>query len=442
MKNNIIYDKTFYIKTFGCKVNVCDEEKMANELLKHEFIYKNNEKDANIIIVNTCTVTHLADKKSKQYIRRIKRQGKIVVATGCMINKNYDDIKEYIDIIVENKRDIYNILKNNLNFNCNLNKIKNNNVELLNKNLSDLNNINLFPHNYVRRFIKVQDGCQQFCSYCIIPYVRGILKSEKDEDIISKILFYEKMGVKEVVLSGIHLSSFGLDRFNLKYEDKNAIEKSRKCILNLLYKISNINGIKRIRLSSLEPRLINETFLNGLLDEKMNNKFCFSFCLSLQSGSNKILKKMNRHYTKEIYEESVNMIRDIYSDSIITTDIIVGFPEETDDDFCETVDFVKKMKLYNINIFPYSKREGTVAYNNINQVDDRIKSERVSILSNEMIKNNKNILDEYFKKPREVLIDEKDGIFSIGYTKEYIKVKTTLNKNIGDFFIYDKKNIC
>ena len=422
-------NKTFYIKTFGCKVNVCDEEMMANELIRHNFIYKNNEKDADIIIINTCTVTHLADKKSKQYIRKVKREGKIVVATGCMIKKNLDDIKNYIDITLFNKKNVYDTIIKYLN-----KGVSSNNNTVIN---SDFNNqFSLYPHNYIRRFIKIQDGCRQFCSYCIIPYVRGELKSENDEDIINKALFYEKIGVKEIVLSGIHLSSFGLDRFGVKYEDKNAIEKSRECILNLLYRLSSINGIKRIRLSSLEPRLIDENFLKGLLDDKMNNKFCFSFCISLQSGSNKILQKMNRHYTKEIYENAINMIKNIYNDAIITTDVIVGFPEETEDDFHETVDFVKRMKLYNINIFPYSKREGTVANENKNQVKDYIKTNRVMILTKEMEIMNKNIEEEYLKKPREVLIDEVNENFTIGYTKEYVKVRAISNKKIGDFAIY------
>ena len=424
----------FCIKTIGCKVNIYESNKIIDELVNNGFNYieEENLKDdikLDYYIVNTCSVTKMADKKSRQMLHRIKRRfpNCKIVATGCfvdlIINNNVkpDNIA---DIFIKNseKNNLISIIRNDY-------VNKNLDGDFVNKNINE----NIRKKNNVRSFIKIQDGCNQFCTYCIIPYLRGRIKSRDENEIIDEIKEKLKTGTKEIILTGIHLSSYGLDKENLTYEHTGAIDISRKKLLDLIKLIAELSiedkEIDRIRLGSLEPRIINEEFIRTLCEGKLKDKFCHNFTLSLQSGSNKILKSMNRHYTIEDFENAVNIIRKYMNDSTITVDIIVGFPGETEDDFYETLEFAKKIRFYNPNIFPYSKRPGTKAANFPNQLSFKTKHERTIKLINECEKITSDIEKE-LNDNSDVLIEEEfveDGIrYGLGYTKEYIKKKVIL----------------
>ena len=381
--------------------------------------------------MNTCSVTSVADKKSRQMLHLAKKYNDkvIVIAVGCLVDSlnikndkivDDSDKKESIpgvDYIVSNEE------KNNLS----------NIVSAIFKDkLHIKDEKNSFSNDRIRSFIKIQDGCNQFCSYCLIPYLRGNISSRNDEDIIDEIEVKSKNGVKEIVLTGIHISSFSLDRHNLQYENEGAIDISRHALIDILKKVALVCGIERIRLGSLEPRIINDYFLNEIINDKnLNEKFCANFCLSLQSGCDKTLKNMNRHYTTKDFEEAVILIRKYMPNATLTTDVIVGFPGETDDDFKESLEFVKKIRFYNPNIFPFSKRKGTNAYDMKNQLSNKEKHERSKIMILECEKISKEIEDEYNKINNPILVEEiieENGIrYGIGYTKEYIKRKVKIN---------------
>ena len=417
----------FTIKTIGCKVNIYESNKIKEELEKKglNFIEINdNEKAIDYYIVNTCSVTSVADKKSRQKLSRAKKlhPNCKVVAIGCFVNSLDDNIKKtlnYVDLFIKNedKMNIYDILLKNFG------EVK-----------SDKENINI-KEKSVRSFIKIQDGCNQFCTYCLIPYLRGRITSRNEEDVLSEILELIKSGSKEVILTGIHLSSYGLEKCNMSYEEEGAISISRNNLISLIKKIANLKTvdgkeIERIRLGSLEPRIINEEFVKMLISEDMKGKICQNFTLSLQSGSDKILKLMNRHYSVNDFENAVNIIRKYMNASTITVDIIVGFPGENDEDYYETLEFAKKMRFYNPNIFPYSKREGTKAYNFKNQLTTRVKHDRAVRLIKECEIISREIEDELMDIDRDVLVEEiieENGVkYGIGYTKGYIKKKIRL----------------
>ena len=378
-------------------------------------------------------MTSIADKKSRQMINQAKRinPNVKVVAIGCLIdsmkikNSLSEENTEVIsaDILIDNKnkQDVAKILIDK--YLSDKGEVENNKKKTTAKNAQ------------VRAFIKIQDGCNQFCSYCIIPYLRGRIKSKEKKIVLSEIKECAASGVKEIVLTGIHLSSYGIDFENKNYEETGAIKIAQKHLLDLLKDISKISEIERIRLGSLEPRIIDNDFFDYILeDELLKNKFCFSFCLSLQSGSDKILKLMNRHYTTKDYELSCKIIREKVPYATITTDVIVGFPGETLDDFNESLEFVKRMRFYNPNIFPYSRRKGTMADKFDNQLTKDEKHKRCKIMINECEKITKEIEAEYNKENHDILIEEiieENGIkYGIGYTKEYIKKKIEIKNKI------------
>lgn len=408
-------------KNLGCRVNSFELELIKKQFMNHNAVEVDFDDISDIYIINTCSVTHIADRKSRQMINRAKDKNKnaVVVAIGCFVDSHIDDLDHNIDIYIPNslKNNTFEIIKTY----CVNKKILNIDEfdNIINENNIDKSN------NHVRAFVKIEDGCNQFCSYCIIPYLRGRINSIKEDDVIKQIEDLIKEGKKEIVLTGIHLSSYGLDFYNMSYNDKNAIDVARNNLLSLIKRIYNYDEIKRIRLGSLEPRIINEYFIDELY--KLKNKFCFEFHLSLQSGSDEILKLMNRHYTTDDYRKSVKIIRDKYLNSSITTDIIVGFPNETIDNFNETVDFVKEIRFYNPHIFKYSKRERTKAYDMKNQISDEEKNTRSNELinlsfniSNEIRKSNINQMDEILVEE----IEKQDNInYLVGYNKEYIKIK-------------------
>lgn len=422
----------FTIKTIGCKVNTYESTKLMDELVRLGFEYvdvddKENYKELDFYIVNTCSVTKIADKKSRQMLHMAKKfnPNVKVIAMGCMVNslsvgtKDENNNLDGIDYLISNeKKD--SIPEFLLSISKDINKVECNNSEIKN-NVS----------NRIRAFIKIQDGCSQYCTYCIIPFLRGNIKSRKIDDIIKEVKEKAASGVKEIVLTGIHLSSFGLDGFNKSYESEGAIDIARKNILKVVEEIAKVDEIDRIRLGSLEPRIISESFLQDLISEKNNNKFCANFCLSLQSGCDETLKRMNRHYTTADFENSCNLIRKIIPYATITTDVIVGFPGETKEDFLESLDFVKRMRFYNPNIFPYSKRQGTKAAVMEGQLTNDEKHNRSVSMINECEKISKEIEKEYFEKypekAKDVLVEEYielDNVkYGIGYTREYVKVK-------------------
>ena len=432
--------KTVAFHTLGCKVNTYETEAMQQLMESAGYRCVEFGERADVYIVNTCSVTNIADRKSRQMLHRARKMNEeaIVVAAGCYVEsaKNKIDEDLSIDIIVgnNNKNDIVNIINEYLQ-----DKIKNKFIIDINKE-TEYEEFNIRKINdHTRAFIKVQDGCNQFCSYCIIPFTRGRVRSRKMENIIDEVKSLSASGYKEIVLTGIHLSSYGVDfldeSYNKRMEKLTQTEESdeefvtKNELLCLIENIANIEGIERVRIGSLEPRIIQESFIKSL---SKIDKFCPHFHLSLQSGCDKTLKSMNRKYTADEFYEGVKLIRKYFASPAITTDIIVGFPGETKKDFEESKTFVEKVKFYETHIFPYSIREGTKAAN-MPQVDGNEKVQRANILNEINLKNQKEFRALRIGKEDELLCEEifiKDGIeYFTGYTKEYVKV-AVLNSDL------------
>ena len=432
--------KTVAFHTLGCKVNTYETEAMQQLMESAGYRCVEFGERADVYIVNTCSVTNIADRKSRQMLHRARKMNEdaIVVAAGCYVEsaKNKIDEDLSIDIIVgnNNKNDIVNIINEYLQ-----DKIKNKFIIDINKE-TEYEEFNISKINdHTRAFIKVQDGCNQFCSYCIIPFTRGRVRSRKMENIIDEVKSLSASGYKEIVLTGIHLSSYGVDfldeSYNKRMEKLTQTEESdeefvtKNELLCLIENIANISGIERVRIGSLEPRIIQENFIKSL---SKIDKFCPHFHLSLQSGCDKTLKSMNRKYTADEFYKGVKLIRKYFDSPAITTDIIVGFPGETNTDFEESKAFVEKVKFYETHIFPYSIREGTKAAN-MPQVDGNEKVRRANILNEINLKNQKEFRALRIGKEDELLCEEifiKDGIeYFTGYTKEYVKV-AVLNSDL------------
>ena len=395
--------------TLGCKVNQFETEAMTELLEKDGFKVLPPNEVSDIYIINTCAVTKESERKSRQFINKAKRinPNALVVAVGCSVQLNYEKINKetQADIIIgtKHKGNIGSLIKDKLNDITQDYEID----DFQGKESYEELKISTV-HDKTRANIKIQDGCSQFCSYCIIPYVRGPIRSRNHDDIVREVKKIAENGYKEVVLNGIHISSYGKD---LHQQDS---------LIKLIEDINNIEGIERIRLGSLEPNLINEDFIKRY---SALNKTCDHFHLSLQSGSDSVLNRMNRRYTTKEYKSNVELIRKYMPSAGITTDIIVGFPGETVDEFNETVDFVKDIKFSKIHVFKYSVREGTKAAEMTKQVDDAVKSHRSKVL----IDLGENISHEFMKKfigkELSVLIEteKKDNLYE-GYTTNYLKV--------------------
>ncbi len=387
---------------------------MAEQFINNKYEIVDFEEEADIYIINTCTVTNMSDRKSRQMIRRAKQKNpnSILAVTGCYAQVAAEELEKIkdIDLIVGNteKKDILNIIENYM---------KEKSAGTNNKiNLTDINKQKEFADfgtttytEKVRAVIKVQDGCNNFCSYCIIPYAKGRVRSRKLENIIEEINEIAKNGIQEVVITGIHIASYGID-----FEDKNIR------LIDLLEEINKIEGIKRIRLGSLEPNLITDEFVERL---KKVNKICHHFHLSLQSGCTETLKRMNRKYTAEDFEKVVKRLRKAFEDVALTTDIIVGFPGETEEEFKITYEYLKKINFYKMHVFKYSQRKGTRAAVMPNQIDGNIKEERSHKLIELSEKNEKDFLKKYINKDVEVLFEQKDNGFFKGHTNNYLVVK-------------------
>jgi radical SAM methylthiotransferase, miaB/rimO family len=425
--------KTVAFHTLGCKVNTYETEAMQQLMEAAGYSCVEFGERADVYIINTCSVTNIADRKSRQMLHRARKMNEdaIVVAAGCYVESAKDKIDEdlSIDIIVgnNNKNEIVNIINEYLQ-----NKKENKFIIDINKEIEyeefSISKIN----DHTRAFIKVQDGCNQFCSYCIIPFTRGRVRSRKMENILDEVKNLASYGYKEIVLTGIHLSSYGVDfldeSYNKRMEKLTQTEESDEEFVNknellcLIENIADIAGIERIRIGSLEPRIIKENFIKRL---SVIDKFCPHFHLSLQSGCDKTLKNMNRKYTAYEFYEGVELIRKYFNSPAITTDIIVGFPGESESDFEESRKFIEKVKFYETHIFPYSIREGTKAAK-MSQIDGNEKVKRANILNEININNQKEFRDLRLGKEDEMLCEElliKDGIeYFTGYTKEYVKV--------------------
>ena len=408
--------------TLGCKVNQFETEAMTEILEKDGFKVLPNNEVSDIYIINTCAVTKESERKSRQFINKAKRinSNALVVAVGCSVQLNAEKISKETraDIIIgtKHKGNIASLIKDKLNDIYQDYEID---TFLGRESFEELTISTV--HDKTRANIKIQDGCSQFCSYCIIPYVRGPIRSRNHDDIINEVKKIAENGYKEIVLNGIHISSYGKD---LQKKDS---------LIELIEEIDNIEGIERVRLGSLEPNLINEDFMKRY---SSLNKTCDHFHLSLQSGSDSVLKRMNRRYTSAEYKQNVELIRKYMPEAGITTDIIVGFPKETVEEFNETMEFVKDIQFSRIHVFKYSVREGTKAAEMTEQVDDMIKSQR----SKELIDLGDSISNEFMKKfigkKISVLIEnEKDDKLYESYTTNYLKVLLKSDINVKNEII-------
>ena len=359
------------LHNLGCKVNAYEAQSMEEMLLEAGYEIVDFENDvADVYIVNTCSVTNIADRKSRQMLHKAKKKNPdaIVVAAGCYVQAAADDVlsDSAVDIVIGNNKkiDLVRILDE---FWDRKNEEKRSNV-------IDINHTDEYEEleietvsEHTRAYIKVQDGCNQFCTYCIIPYTRGRIRSRRMDAVIDEVKRLAENGYKEVVLTGIHLSSYGLD---MPKDD-------RVLLIELIEEVSKVSGIERIRLGSLEPRIVTEEFAKRLAGV---HKICPHFHLSLQSGCDATLKRMNRKYNTAEYEKGCKILREAFENPAITTDVIVGFPQETDDEFKETVAFLKKIHFFEMHIFKYSRRKGTVADKMEGQVHDQVKNERSDVL--------------------------------------------------------------
>ncbi|MBO6146131.1 MAG: tRNA (N(6)-L-threonylcarbamoyladenosine(37)-C(2))-methylthiotransferase MtaB [Lachnospiraceae bacterium] len=401
--------KTVAFHNLGCKVNSYEMEKMVKDLSENGYLVVPFDQKADIYIINTCSVTNIADRKSRQMIHRAKtfNPKAVIVAAGCYVNTHGEpQVKaEGVDLCVlnEEKREIAAILD----------RYCAEQDTPVTQGIPQSGCDGALPALHTRSFLKVQDGCDAFCSYCIIPYARGRINSRRIADVVDEVGRLTAEGYSEFVLTGIHVSSYGRDR-----------PEDGETLTGLIKAISDAEGVKRIRLSSLEPRIITEGFVSGLSHIP---QLCPHFHLSLQSGSDTVLKRMNRHYTTEEYFAGVGLLRKYFDDPAVTTDIIAGFPGETEEEFNETLDFVDKVGFYETHIFKYSRRKGTVADRMPGQHTEAVKHERSQILSELNRKNKRAFEDRHIEggKTKELLLEDLERIngreYISGYTREYIK---------------------
>ncbi|MBQ0026307.1 MAG: tRNA (N(6)-L-threonylcarbamoyladenosine(37)-C(2))-methylthiotransferase MtaB, partial [Lachnospiraceae bacterium] len=329
--------------TLGCKVNAYETESMSESFIASGYEVVSSAETADIYIINTCSVTNIADRKSRQMIHRARKKapGALIVAVGCYVQADPEAAKAdpAVDLIIgtDKKSDIVRIVEQHIDY------------------VTDIAGIKEYDDMHIkgagertRAFVKIQDGCNQFCSYCLIPYVRGRVRSRSEESVLEEVKALAAGGIKEVVLTGIHLSSYGA----------HVPSEWGEPLIRLIRKVNEIEGIKRIRLGSLEPRIITREFAAAISEI---DKLCPHFHLSLQSGCDETLARMNRHYTSAEYAEKLQILREVFINPALTTDVIVGFPGETDEEFAQTVDFLKKINLYEMHIFQYSLRARTAA---------------------------------------------------------------------------------
>ena len=413
------------LHNLGCKVNAYETEAMQELLEQNGYEIVPFKEGADVYIINTCTVTNMADRKSRQMIHRARKMNPdaVVVAAGCYVQAKAEDVDECIDIVIGNnkKQDLIEILDEYW--------AKKKKDHELQKEVLDINHTSEYENlhlsktaEHTRAYIKVQDGCNQFCSYCIIPFARGRVRSREKDDVVREVESLAKNGYKEVVLTGIHLSSYGVDL--------------GKTLLSLILAVHEVSGIHRIRLGSLEPRIITEEFVKTIAGLP---KICPHFHLSLQSGCDATLKRMNRKYTAEEYYEKCELLRKYFDDPALTTDVIVGFPGETEEEFAQSKDFVDKVNFYETHIFKYSKREGTKAAVMKDQVPEEIKTVRSNLMIEMGHRKQEEYEEKLLGKTVEVLMEEEieqeDGVYQVGHTKEYVKVGQKTVENLSNQLI-------
>lgn len=398
--------KTVAYHNLGCKVNAYEMDAMLESLRQHGYQIVPFEEKADIYIVNTCTVTNIADRKSRQMLHRAKKTNPegIVVAVGCYVQSDTQAVEadSAVDLFIGNnkKKDLVQILENYRN-------------GIIQENVIDIDHTSEYEEmqitsttEHTRAYIKIQDGCNQFCTYCMIPYARGRVRCRAKESVLEEIKGLAAAGYKEFVLTGIHISSYGMEE-----------------LLLLMQEIDRLAGVERIRLGSLEPRIITENFVKGL---SAIAHLCPHFHLSLQSGCDSVLKRMNRHYTAEEYLAGVQLLRQYFDNPAITTDVIVGFPGETEQEFGTTRKFVEAIGFYEMHIFKYSKRRGTKAAVMPDQVSENSKTYRSNVLQAIEQRDSKAFRASYIGKNEQVLFEEKKILagkeYWIGHTREYVKV--------------------
>ena len=417
----IVIKKGYLSLHCGCKVNQYETNAMTQKFKEAGYEIVNiNDDISDICIVNTCTVTNMSDRKSRQALRKVKEKNHnaIIVAVGCYAQVAKEELEKMpeIDVVLgnEEKKDVVKYVENFMN---GTNKVIEIEDIATQKEFKDMGQITYTEK--TRAVIKVQDGCNQFCSYCIIPYARGRVRSRNQESIIKEITQIAQKGIKEVVITGIHVASYGRD-----FDNENGL-------IELLEKINEVDGIERIRLGSIEPLLISEEFIKRLVKLE---KVCHHFHLSLQSGCDETLKRMNRKYTVSEVEEIIERLRRYYNDVILTTDIIVGFPGETEEEFNETYEFLKKAKLYKMHVFQYSPRKGTRAAVMPRQIDGNIKEKRSKKLIRLSNENEKYYHDKLIGTTVEVLFEDKEidnGVtYYKGHTQNYILIKYKTDENL------------
>lgn len=423
--------KSVAFHTLGCKVNQYETEAMEELFEKSGYSIVNEEEMADIYVINTCTVTNLSDRKSRQFIRKSKKKNEdsIIAVVGCYSQVAPDEVEslEGVDVIIGTSE------RNRIVELCEKVRLNHEKINIVRdiKTYKEFEKIKVDEiKSKTRANIKIQDGCNQFCSYCIIPYARGPIRSRDYHDIIEEAVKLRDSGFKEVVLTGIHVASYGKD--------------NKIPLINVIRGIAQIEGLERIRLSSLEPTLIDDDFMKSL---KETGKVCDHFHLSLQSGSDSVLKRMNRKYTSALFKEKTEIIRKYMPNVGLTTDIIVGFPGETEEEFLETYNFAKEIGFSRIHVFKYSPRKGTPAAKYENQVDGNIKSRR----SDELIKLGdqlaKEFMNRFINTNLLVLFEEENkkiGDTYEGYTTNYLRARVKSNEsligNIKSISIIDINN--
>ena len=401
--------------TLGCKVNQYETEAMLELFEKEGYEKAETEDYADVYVINTCTVTHMSDRKSRQYIRRMKKKNPdaIIAVVGCYSQVSPEEILSIDEVnLVMGTNDRKKIVE----------EVKKIDASRKVSTVDDIMKVKAFEeieinktNGKTRAFMKIQDGCDRFCSYCLIPYARGHIRSRKIENVIEEIKKVVEEGINEVVITGIHIASYGRD-----FKGKNI------GLIDLLEEINKIQGLHRIRLGSIEPTIITDEFVERL--SKLD-KICDHFHLSLQSGCTETLKRMNRRYTTEEFRDVTKRLRAKFPNAALTTDIIVGFPGETDDEFNTTYEFLKDIAFYKMHIFKYSQRKGTKAAVMPNQVDGKIKEERSKKLIELSNENEYNYNKKYIGKQVEVLFEEREGEYLKGHTTNYIVVKHKTDKN-------------
>ena len=450
--------KTVAFCTLGCKVNQYETDAMRGSFEAEGYEVKEFSQEASVYVINTCTVTNMADRKSRQMMHRAKKKNPdgIIVAVGCYVQAAKEQLEEdtLIDLVIGNnmKSQVVQIVEQYIQDNRHTEDRDAYVADIAHSHEYETMHIEMVSE-HTRAYIKIQDGCNQFCSYCIIPYARGRVRSRKMEDILQEVRNLTANGYKEIVLTGIHISSYGLDFEHTADEQEDYGPFKNSALIDLIEALSGIEGLERIRLGSLEPRIITENFVRRLCKVP---QICPHFHLSLQSGCDETLKRMNRHYTTALYLEKCGILRQYFDRPALTTDVIVGFPGETEEEFAQTERFLETVHFSDMHIFKYSKRRGTKAADMPNQIDPQIQSVR----SEKLIALGERMKDDFLEACKDqeqiVLIEEETEIdgtkYMTGHSKNYIRcafetdglvpnmvIKGTINSNLNEEFVFCKR---